>query len=331
MPDPAPLVPERVPFPPVGRRGRDPSPIGPLLAILLIAYAAALALSVHLAMTGEYRLGAGGALLVLTMAPIAFSFALGGSRRQQKALIERVEELTQAVRIFTDHAALSDDARRVLSRGNDRILLTQAIEEDVASGNLDSAMILVNELAERFGFRDEAEHHRRKIEAMRSETNERRINEAIQYLDGLILQRKWDEAFADASRLLRLFPDSQRVFGLRGRIELAQRSHRDDLERRFLLAAQEERTDEALSLLRELDPHLSPIEAEPLRELARGVIGKARENLGASFRLAVQDRRWAEASRIGERIIAEFPNTRMAAEIRDVIDGIRRRAKDAGG
>jgi uncharacterized protein with HEPN domain len=65
--------------------------------------------------------------------------------------------------------------------------------------------------------------------------------------------------------------------------------------------------------------------------LARGVIGKAKENLGASFRLAVQDRQWAEAARVGDRIIAEFPNTRMAAEIRDVIDGLRQRAKGTGG
>ena len=324
MPDPAVPAHDRV-SPPASLR-QPATPIGPLPAILLIVYAAALALSAYLAMTGEDRLGAGGALLVLTMAPVAFSFALGGSGRQQKALIARVEELTHAVRVFTDHAALSDDARRVLSRGNDRALLTQAIEEDVRAGNLDAAMILVNELADRFGFRDEAEEHRRRIEAMRAETTERRITESIQYLDGLILQRRWDEAFADASRLLRLFPDSQRIFGLRGRIERAQRSHRDELERRFLLAAQEERTDDALGLLRELDAHLSPAEAEPLRELARGVIGKAKENLGASFRLAVQDRRWAEAARIGDRIIAEFPNTRMAAEIRDVIDGIRQRA-----
>ncbi len=330
MPDPDAPAPARMPVAPTARRDRNSASIGSLLAILIIVYAAALALSVHLAMTGQYQLGAGGAILVLTMAPIAFSFALGGSRRQQRVLIERVEQLTQAVRVFTDYAALSDDARRVLSRGNDRALLTQAIEEDVAAGNLDSAMILVVELSDRFGFRDEAEQHRRRIEAMRSETNERRITEAIQYLDGLVLQRKWDDAYADASRLLRLYPDSQRVFGLRRRIEQAQRSHRDDLERRFLVAAQEGRTDEALGLLRELDAHLSPSEAEPLRELARGVIGKARENLGASFRLAVQDRQWGEAARIGDRIIAEFPNTRMAAEVRDVIDGIRQRAKGAG-
>ena len=140
------------------------------------------------------------------------------------------------------------------------------------------------------------------------------------------MQRRWDAAFADAGRLLRLYPDSSRVFGLRGRVEQAQRSYKEELERRFLVAAKDGHNEEAMLLVKELDGYLSPIEAEPLRELARGVIGKARENLGAQFKLAVQDKNWREASRVGERIIADFPNSRMAAEIRDVIDGIRIRA-----
>jgi outer membrane protein assembly factor BamD (BamD/ComL family) len=74
-----------------------------------------------------------------------------------------------------------------------------------------------------------------------------------------------------------------------------------------------------------LDQHLTAAEAEPLRELARGVITKARENLGAQFKLAVRDRQWREAVPIGERIIAEFPNSRMAAEVRDVIDNLRQK------
>jgi tetratricopeptide (TPR) repeat protein len=297
-----------------------------LVAVLVVIYAAALGLSVYLATSGEYRLGAGGALLVLTMAPIAFSFALGGSRRQHEAMADRIDELGRHVRAFTDYAAMSDDARRVLSRGNDKAILTQAIEEDIAASNWDAAMVLVRELADRFGYLADAEAFRRRIEAGRSETREKDITDAVQYLDGLLLQRRWEAANADAARLLRLFPDSPRVFGLRTRVEQAQRTWRDDLERRFLVAAQEGRHDEALSLLKELDGYLTPEQAEPLRELAKGVIGKARENLGASFRLAVQDRNWSEAGRIGERIIADFPNTRMAAEIRDVIDGIRHRA-----
>lgn len=302
---------------------------GPLVAILIVVYAAALALSVYLAQNGQYQIGVSGALLVLTMAPIAFAFTLGGSRSQQRVLIERVEELSRYVRTFSDYAALSDDARRVLSRGNDKIILTQAIEEDIANSNWDAAMVLVNELAERFGYRADAEGFRRKIDAARAETIASEVTEAIQYLDGLIVQRRWDAAFADAARLLRLYPDSSRVFGLRGRVEQAQRSYKEDLERRFLVAANEGRNDEALLLVKELDGYLTLNEAEPLRELARGVISKARDNLGAQFKLAVQDKNWRDAARTGERIIAEFPNSRMAAEIRDVIDGIRIRANAA--
>ena len=111
-------------------------------------------------------------------------------------------------------------------------------------------------------------------------------------------------------------------------MEQARVSYKSDLERRFRLAANEGRADEAMELMRELDAYLSLTEAEPLRELSRGIIGKARDSLGGQFKNAVQDKRWAEAVRIGERIIAEFPNTRMATEVRDVIDGLRIRASE---
>ncbi|MFA6044940.1 MAG: hypothetical protein WC718_08150 [Phycisphaerales bacterium] len=130
----------------------------------------------------------------------------------------------------------------------------------------------------------------------------------------------------DAGRIMRLFPDSPRVESLRNRVAEARAAFKRDLERRFLVASHEGKSDEALELLRELDQYLTAAEAEPLRELARGVIGKARENLGAQFKLAVQDKRWREAVNLGEEIISQFPNTRMAGEVRGVIDGIREKA-----
>jgi len=301
-----------------------------MLVILVLLYAAGLGLSVYIATHGHYELGVGGALLVFALAPVAFAFVLGGARAQHQQLIARVDELTRVVRSFTDLASLSEDARRVLNRQNDRELLTQAIEEDISNKNWNAAMVLVKELAERFGYRADAEEFRKKIDSLRAETIDKEISEATAYLDGLIIQRRWDAAYADAAKLLRLYPDASRVFGLRGRVELAQHSYKEELERRLLVAAQAGNTEEAMTLLKELDGYLTSNEAEPLRELARGVIGKARENLGAQFKLAVQDRNWREAARLGERIISDFPNSRMAAEIRDVIDGIRIRANGMG-
>jgi hypothetical protein len=311
------------------RRGqRRPVSGNAIIAVLVVLYGLALGLSIMLVVNGRFELGALGTLLVLTMAPVAFLMAALYTDRRRRIALDRLDELARTLRGLADQASLSNDARKVLNRKTERDLLRLAIEEDIANKNWDAAMVLVKELAEGFGYRSDAEEFGRKIEQAREQTQEHEVAESIAYLDTLIIQRRWESAYADAARIARLYPDSGRAEGLRHRVEQAQASYKADLERRFLLAAQEGRADEALVLLKELDPYLTVTESEPLKELARGIIGKARDNLGAQFKLAVQDRRWAEAARIGERIIGEFPNTRMAAEVRDVIDGIRIRASE---
>ncbi|MCA9287934.1 MAG: hypothetical protein KDA05_05075 [Phycisphaerales bacterium] len=255
--------------------------------------------------------------------PVTLVAMAGRGAGDTRAVVEAVERLIE-------HSALSDDARRVLNRRSERHLLRQAIEEDMHHGDHEAALVLVRELAERFGYRSDAEELRARIEAARFEAVEHRITEAIARLDSLIGEKRWDEAMTEAARITRTHPDSHRVEGLRHRVERARAQYKADLERRFLLAAQQDRVDEALGLLHELDQYMTEQEAGPLQEVARGVIGKARENLGVQFRLAVQDRRWRHAAEIGDRIIAEFPNTRMAQEVRGMIDGIRSRAAAVG-
>lgn len=244
----------------------------------------------------------------------------------QRDLEHRFEQLTRAIEELGEQSALSDDARRVLNRRRERDLLCRAIEEDIAAEDWDAGLVLVKELAERFGYRADAEEFRERIEMARFETQERRVAAAIRQLDALLEQRRWDEARAEAARIQRLYPDSARVEGLTEYVRRSREKYKIDLERRFLHAAQEEDIDEAMLLLKEMDAYLTEHEAQPFQEVARGVIGKARENLGVQFKLAVQDRRWDYAAEVGAKIIDEFPNTRMAEEIRGLIDDIRRRA-----
>lgn len=321
--DPAHIDPPAVPSP---SRAKVTPGSGPVFFVLVLLYGAALVLSVAMAAKGKYDLGVQGILLVLTMAPVAFVLAILAFGARQRAWTQQLGDLSRAVRVLNEQASLSDDARRILNRVSEREVLCRAIEEDVAAQNWDAALVLVKELADRFGYRADAEGFRTRIDDARRQTRDREINDAVGYLDGLILQRRWDAAMADAGRIMRLFPDSPRVESLRNRVAEARAVFKRDLERRFLVASREGKSDEALELLRDLDQYLTAAEAEPLRELARGVIGKARENLGAQFKLAVQDKRWREAVTLGEEIIAQFPNTRMAGEVRGVIDGIREKA-----
>lgn len=272
--------------------------------------------------------------LVVTLAALPLALRKPGGGGASNAKLDKelheiraqIRGMTSAVESMQETMVLSDDARRVLNRSRERDLLCRAIQEDINSEDWDAAMVLIRELAERFGYRSDAEGFRQKVETARFTTMDRRVTEAIRSLDEMMAREEWDEALNEAGRIARLFPDSPKVEGLRHRVTATRDRFKLDLERRFLKAAQGERIEEAMELLHELDQYLSEEEAQQFREVARGVIGKARDNLGADFKLAIQDRMWGRAAEIGERIVEEFPNSRMAEEVRAMIDTIRERA-----
>ena len=51
------------------------------------------------------------------------------------------------------------------------------------------------------------------------------------------------------------------------------------------------------------------------------------QQLQAQFAIHVHDKNWGEALRIGKQITDEFPNTRMAAEVREKLSVLQERAQ----
>jgi hypothetical protein len=273
-----------------------------------------------------------GAFVGLIFALATFPMGLrAGTNADAPSPRESFERIGKAIDRLTQEGGLSETAKRILHRKEERRLLRSAIEQDIQDKDYDAALILVRELADRFGYRVDAEEFRERIERARAQNIDREVLQAIEGLEVLLRDRKWSDAFAEAARIQRLFPESHRVQRLRERVEDAKSRYKVDLERRFLLCAQREQIDDAMKLLKELDHYLTEQEAEPFREVARGVIGKARDNLGVRFKLAVQDRAWVDAVEVGERIVAEFPNSQMAAEVRDMLDALRERASQLRG
>lgn len=292
--------------------------------ILVLVYGAAVVCCVVLVSRGQVEVGVYGLLLVLTTAPVAF-VVVWAVRALERMLARELARVEATLNHLASRAGLSDDARRVLNREQERAMLRTAIEEDLQRGRVEGAMALTQELAERFGHRADAEQFRKRIDQARAQSVDRVIQEAAGRVQSLVAQQQFEAAEEEVASLRRLYPDSPRPGQLLVQVKQALAAHKAELERRFLLAARDERADEAMAILRDLDRYLTPHEAEPLRELARGIIGKARDNLGAQFKLAVHDRRWDQAAALGDRIIEQFPNSRMAAEVRDVLDGIRAR------
>jgi len=236
-----------------------------------------------------------------------------------------MRDLISAVETLVREGGLSEGAKRVIHRRDEREILRRAIEQDIADEDWDAAMVLVKELAERFGYRVDAEEFRARVERARLQTMDRNVVDELAGLDELIRRSAWPEAYAEAARIMRLYPESHRVDGLRARVDEARQRYRKDLERRFLLAAESEQLDTAVELLKELDQYLTPTEAAPFQEVARGVIGKHKENLGVRFKLAVQDHQWEDALAVGEQVMLEYPNTRMSQEVSELLPTLRER------
>lgn len=268
--------------------------------------------------------------LIVTACASAIAFAMDKDvDGEQEAVVAALRDVQRAVDRMSQQSALSDDARRVLNRSKERELLCRAIEEDIRRHDWEAALVLCEELAVRFGYEQEAERFRAQVEMGRAEGLDEEISTAMTRIDELIVHRQWDEAQEAARRAMHAFPATQRLRTLGERVSRAKAQYKGDLERRFLMMAQADRVDEAMELLRELDVYLTEGEAEPLREVARGVIGKAKENLGAAFKLAYQDREWGIAASVGEQILVQFPNSRMAEEVSGMMGELRERAAHA--
>jgi hypothetical protein len=221
---------------------------------------------------------------------------------------------------------MTENAKRVLFRDRELGILRDTVQEDIARGEFHSALVLCDQMATIFGAVEEAEVLRTKVQSIIHEFHDARISEEIGKLEKLLVAHRWVEAYQDAARLRRLFPESPRLHAIEQRIADFRMQYRHELESRFLQAAQVEDVEKAMKLLRELDGYLTPDEARRFRDTATEVITQYRDSLGARFKMAVSDHRWQEAIEFGEVIIQQFPNTKMAEEVQAMLETIRTRA-----
>ena len=272
-----------------------------------------------------------GLLAVACYFPAAAFFGLGiirwATKFQHSETSRRQERIEAALQTISGNLSQSESARQIMFRESDRRAIGQAIEREIENGNFEGALGQIDRMEEVFGSETDAEEFRAQVRSARTEQREQEVDRDLVGFEEILAQHEWDRAAEEAARIERRFPDSQRVKGLIARASQTREQYKQQLERQFLEAAQRDDVENAMPLLKELDKYLKEKEAEPYREAARGVLMKKRENLAVQFKLAVHDREWSEAVRIGEEITGEFAHSKMAEEVRDMIDTLRERAE----
>tara|TARA_B110000116_G_scaffold200082_1_gene174990 strand:- start:408 stop:1493 length:1086 start_codon:yes stop_codon:yes gene_type:complete len=220
---------------------------------------------------------------------------------------------------------LSESAKRVLFRERELDLLRRTIQDDLATGDVHAALMLCDQMGSEFGAVEESEKLRSQIQEALHKQHETRIQDELKLLDALLTEHKWVEAYQFTAKMRRLYPETPLLHGVEQHIADTRVQYRHALEARFVDAAEKNNVEIAMELLKELDRYLTPDEARRFMETADSVITKYRDTLGTRFKLAVSDRRWTEAIGFGDAIIAQFPNTTMAREVRELLDTMQNR------
>jgi hypothetical protein len=235
------------------------------------------------------------------------------------------DDLATRLARIDEHVMLSDASKRLLYRDRELDLVRMMLERDVAAGDHDAALRLVDELGGQFGRLEEAEAQRSRIESIREAEVRSRLSEGMRVIRRHLANGDWTSATAEADRLHRLLPDAPGIDGLGNQIASARIRHAAEIEVRMRDSHAEGRIDEAMRLLRELDRHLEGDEASRVVDVAQAIIVAHRDLLGRRFRDAVSEKRWPAALELGESIVHDYPNTRMAEETTALLPGIRAR------
>ena len=241
-------------------------------------------------------------------------------------LHENTDKQQIELKRISDSVQLSDFVLAITHRGRERTALRLAINEEIIRGDWEAAYALVEQLAARHGYKNEAARLREEVDQSRARQSQNVLHEAIEQITAHMDAHDWDWARREMDRLVAEHPDSPEVRELPALFAQKRNEHKRRLLKAWDESVQRSEVDNGIALLKQLDQYLTPNEAAALAESARGVFRAKLHNLGVQFSLAVTGQNWEEAYGVGQQIVSEFPNSRMAQEVRDRIHVLAKRA-----
>ncbi len=241
-------------------------------------------------------------------------------------LDDRVRSMAEPLKEIAENTHISDAAKSIAHRAKEREALRQAIREEILHRDWEAAYYLIHQMERRFGYRQEAQKAREEIDSYREEEISRKMGEAIHHIEQLCDQGNWEQATAEAERLSRLFPKNERAAAAAEVVDRKRDEYKALLLREYHEAFGRNEAERCVEILKQLDPFLTRSEAEALEESARGVFRAQLSNLGVQFSLAVTEKRWRAALELGLSIVSDYPNSRMAQEVRGKLDILQKRA-----
>ncbi|MCD4830809.1 MAG: hypothetical protein K8R02_03255 [Anaerohalosphaeraceae bacterium] len=264
--------------------------------------------------------------LVLAVLIIVIAIILMVAKKLIKLINAQELSLSELSRQFQQNAVLlkqisqdvklSDAARTIAYRDIDRGRLGEAVMEKLHQGDFEATYAMIDDIANRPEYKTLASELRTVADNYKNATEKERLNQVARYIEILTSRHQWTTASIQAERLIKASPDSDQARQVKQSIIEKKQMHKRQLLAEWDEAVKKDDTDTSLRILKELDLYLTPSEGLALQEAASQVFKNKLHNMGVQFSLAVADKQWANALKCADDITREFPNSKMAREIR---------------
>ncbi len=242
--------------------------------------------------------------------------ALADHQQQLDQITETISAGKDLLEQIDRNVKLGPTAKTILYRDTDNQRLRTAVMQKLHDQDLKATYAMIDDLAARAEYKILAEELKMVADSYRDASEQGRINQIVAYIEKLLEQYQWSTAASQIEIFIKKFPDFEKALALRQKF-----TDKKEQRKRQLFAAWDEAvkradTDKSLAVLKELDLYLTPSEGLALQEAASEVFKNKLHTLGVRFALCVSEQRWSDALATGQEIIKEFPNSRMADEIR---------------
>jgi len=264
------------------------------------------------------------AAIVVMLSTIVKMLAIAKqSNTKLEQLSSSLEKMRSTLTQINQTTRISETAKTIAYHESDRQTLQEAVFDRLQLPDFKAAFEMIDDIAACTEYKSLADQLKIEADRYKNATTQERINQVIIQIENLLDDHQWVKASMRIERLIRDHPDSEKAKGTR--LKLLEKK----VERKRILlnawddAVKREDTDRSIEILQELDMYLSPNEALALKEAARDVYRNKLHNLGVQFSLAISEKRWENAFQTGKLIVRNFPNSKMAEEIREKIDVLK--------
>lgn len=262
-----------------------------------------------------------GALIVLIAALVMLSKAyritevLENNGRKLDHVVTSLEKTRSTLGQLNSASQLSQTAKDIVFREADQRMLREAVFDKLHRHDFEATNRLIAEIGNHNQYKELAAILKAETESYKNASEQERVDRIIKHVEGLLDAGDWVRASSQIERLAEI-ADSDVIRQMRQKLVDMKQARKRELLNAWDEAVKRQATDRSLEILKELDQYLTPSEGLALQEAARDVFRTKLHNLGVQFSLAVSEKEWSRALKIGRQIIEEFPNSKMAAEIR---------------